>query len=158
MRAFTRDRHTPLARVVVCCPTLGNGVEADTVPSSSAALPISALSASRTSLMLRMGSPLITFFTSSKSSVSYSTSARANYWTPQRHHEASNGYKWNIRNQLERGGKRLLTRWSSASFSFSKSVARFSPAFSNLKNRKWNQRTPDPSSRLILQHHSQVAE
>jgi len=59
-------------------------------------------------------------------------------------------------NQQGRGGKRLLTRWSSSSFSFSKSVARFSPAFSILEKR--SQRTPDPTSHLAPRHHSQIAE
>ena len=45
-------------------------------------------------------------------------------------------------NQQGRGGKRLLTRWSSSSFSFSKSVARFSPAFSILKKKE----SADPGS------------
>ena len=131
---FTRDRHTPLARdAVCCCPTWGNGVEVDTASLPSAALSAPALSPSKTSLMLRMGSPLITFLTSSRSNVSYSTSARANFSTPQRHHQVSTvTNRTSEKNQPERGGKVLLTRWSSASFSFSKSVARFSPALSIL--------------------------
>lgn len=104
VRAFAQGRHAPLAHIAVCCfPTFGNDVGGDVVSPSSPALSISALSASKTSVMLRMGSPLITFFTSSRSSVSYSTSARANFWTPQRHHEVSNGHKWNIRKSTRKG-------------------------------------------------------
>ena len=43
-------------------------------------------------------------------------------------------------------GERLLTRWSSSSFSFSKSVARFSPAFSILKEME----SADPGSNFPL--------
>ena len=93
-----------------------------------------------TSSMLRIDSPLITFCTSSASSVSCSTSAFASYWRRRNRGVGQAPHGWekggNIRACVAEGYANVRTRWSSSALDLSSAVTRDSPAISRLSRHK----------------------